>query len=200
MVRASSGGWCGLPNQKQWIHISLLRCVALRCVALRCIAWIATTAHKLIRADPRNNSSWNGRWFASHRARREPLPLDICRQEADLALEGAKLDPYNESPFRYLIAILREQKYQLVELATEYFPKVEALRSVLVDANRDPEACVNWTSAKIDLLEAMSNENSWTKAVALAEGMANQYDLIRTKYWALRVRQLKEKLGTSTST
>lgn len=149
----------------------------------------------MIRKDPRNNSAWNERWFASHRASREPLTLDQCRKEADFALDGAKIDPYNESPFRYLIGIIREQtSTNSIELAAEYYTKVEAMRKVLEDAKRDPEGCVNWTSARIDLLEAMSDKQSLKKAVSLAEGMAHQYDTIRTKYWKLRQRQLQEKV------
>jgi protein farnesyltransferase/geranylgeranyltransferase type-1 subunit alpha len=170
-------------------------------------------AQQMIQQDPRNNSAWNQRWFAAHRAVRDkPLSIELCRSEANFALEvGAKLDPYNESPFRYLIGLLREQQQQqphaknsmLATLSIEYYAAVEALRSVLEDAQRDPDACVNWTSARIDLLEGIHDEESLTKAIALATGMADQYDPIRKKYWELRVQQLEEKkssIGSSSMT
>lgn len=157
-------------------------------------------AHELIRKDPRNNSAWNQRWFACHRAVAKPLELDMCRKEANFAIEGATMDPYNESPFRYLIGILREQSTSCKELSAEFYPKVEALQSVLVDAQRDPEACANWTSARIDLLEAISDDISLTKAMTLAEGMAERYDTIRNKYWKLRINQIKDKLDAGNET
>ncbi len=121
--------------------------------------------------------------------------MDICRQEAEFALEGAKLDPYNESPFRYLVGLFREQSTDNVSvLSTEYYPKLEALRSVLEEAQREPEECVNWTSARIDLLEGMRDESSLAQALSLITGMANKYDTIRKKYWMLRIRQCQQKL------
>jgi protein farnesyltransferase/geranylgeranyltransferase type-1 subunit alpha len=123
--------------------------------------------------------------------------LEKCRQEADFALEGAELDPYNESPFRYLIGLFREQSTNISSLSAEYYPKVEALGTKLEEAQRDPMSCVNWTSARIDLLEGIGNESSLTQAISLATEMADQYDTIRKKYWMLRVVQLKEKLPAS---
>ncbi len=108
------------------------------------------------------------------------------------------MDPYNESPFRYLIGLLREQSPQTTKmLAAECFPKVSALETVLVNAHRDPEACTNWTSARIDLLEIIGDKASLSHAITLAEGLANQYDTIRKKYWQLRIRQLQQQSAST---
>jgi protein farnesyltransferase/geranylgeranyltransferase type-1 subunit alpha len=171
---------------------------------------MTTLAAMLIQKDPRNNSAWNERWFAVHKCLKQPpLSLDKCRAEADYAIfQGAALDPYNESPFRYLIGLLQEQQQQAQSdtsstatppkvLAAEFYAKVQSLEKVLVDANRDPEACTNWTSARIDLLESMGDAASLTQGIALAQGLANQYDTIRKKYWELRIRQFQQQLSAA---
>ena len=117
----------------------------------------------MIEDDSRNNSAWNQRWFACHRGRREPLLLDIAKHEADYAIHtGATLDPYNESPWRYLIGVLKEQwKIQPdPELIGDYAEKACSLRKVLSDAHRDPDTCVNLTSARIDLYEMKGDKES----------------------------------------
>ncbi len=77
------------------------------------------------------------------------------------------MDPYNESPWRYLIGVLNEQfrrdRNAAVKLAAEYETKAYGLGSVLVEAKRDPEACSNLTSARIDLLEMIGDEESLRK-------------------------------------
>jgi len=167
-------------------------------------------AARLIQMDPRNNSAWNERWFAIHKSLRDPpLSLDVCQSEAEYAIiKGAALDPYNESPFRYLIGLLNEQKSNhsttgttssntCKMLATEWYPKVQALDQVLIDAQRvPPEACTNWTSALIDLLECMGDSVSVTRAISFAQDLATQYDTIRRKYWELRIRQLQKQLAS----
>jgi protein farnesyltransferase/geranylgeranyltransferase type-1 subunit alpha len=113
--------------------------------------------HKLILEDPRNNSAWNQRWFASHRGSpQQPLNAELVVKEAQYAIDGAKLDPYNESPWRYLIGLVRVEP----SLAAEFEKKAAALRQVLVDAGRDADGCFNLTSARIDMLEMMGDDES----------------------------------------
>jgi protein farnesyltransferase/geranylgeranyltransferase type-1 subunit alpha len=153
----------------------------------------------LIQQDIRNNSTWNQRWFVSHRGRsgNNPLSRDDARREADFAIdEGATLDPYNESPWRYLIGILREQQQQQDSyqgLLVEYEVRANALRSVLTKAHRDPDTCVNMTSARVDLLEMIGTNDSLQTAIVLAEGLAKKHDVVRTKYWSLVLRRLRKK-------
>jgi len=125
---------------------------------MSCLLWLVIlfTVHKLVLEDPRNNSAWNQRWFVSHRGAQQALDAEQVRKEADYAINGAKLDPYNESPWRYLIAIFREEP----SLTAEYEKKAVAVRQVLVDADRDPDGCANLTSARIDMLEMLGDEES----------------------------------------
>ena len=134
-------------------------------------------AHKLILQDPRNNSAWNQRWFAVHRgSKKDTLPLEVARHEADYAiLTGATLDPYNESPWRYLIGVLKEQPHN-PGLIAEYETKTESLRTVLTNALREPEACANWTSARIDLFEMIGDKECLEKVrISLKQGMNHRY-------------------------
>lgn len=129
------------------------------------------TANELIQQDPRNNSAWNQRWFAIHRGKNDiALSLDVARTEADYAISGATLDPYNESPWRYLVGVLQEQcrrgscdETSQRKLLAEYEGKAYALREVLSEANREPDTCSNLTSARIDLLEMIGDKDSLEK-------------------------------------
>jgi hypothetical protein len=123
-------------------------------------------ANELIQDDPRNNSAWNQRWFASHQGRQSPISLESARHEADFAIHtGATLDPFNESPWRYLIGVLKEQ-WKVdpdPELIDEYEEKAAGLRTILSDAKRDPDTCANLTSARIDLFELKGDKESLEK-------------------------------------
>jgi len=87
--------------------------------------WVSEVdySHSKILSDPRNNSAWNQRWFALHEGQistrsnsskasyrgKSILSLEKANDEANYALCGAKVDPFNESPWRYLISVLTEQ-------------------------------------------------------------------------------------------
>jgi len=88
-------------------------------------------SHSKILSDPRNNSAWSERWYALHRGgivvssakttttfetnanaseKASSIPsLETAEEESYYALKGAEVDPFNESPWRYLIGILMEQ-------------------------------------------------------------------------------------------
>lgn len=147
-------------------------------------------AHVLVEEDVRNNSAWNQRWFASHRGRREPLSEEVGLAEADYAIGQIRMDPYNESSWRYLIAVAKEQQ----SLVPTLEQRAVAVKEILEKAGRDPEACVNLNSARIDLLQMKGDEASIREAIDLAQVMATDYDLIRKKYWDLRTTELETNL------
>lgn len=166
------------------------------------------TVSRLIQEDVRNNSAWNQRWLVSHRGKRgnHPLSLDVARREADFAIEkGARLDPYNESPWRYLVGILREQHQRQQKdsigstddftrnVIAEYEAKASGLRTVLEEAQRNPDTCVNMTSARIDLLEMVGTKESLEVATQLATSLATEHDPFRKKYWWLVVKRLQNQ-------
>jgi protein farnesyltransferase/geranylgeranyltransferase type-1 subunit alpha len=125
----------------------------------------------LIKEDIRNNSAWNERWFVIHRGKQngDPLPLEVACHEAEFAMEKAiTLDPYNESPWQYLIGLLKEQLQKgdsdaTRKLILEYETKAFKLRQVLEKAGRNLDSCVNLNSARIDLLEMLGNKESLGK-------------------------------------
>jgi len=159
------------------------------------------TIDKLLNNDVRNNSAWNQRWFVSHRAQQQQsLSLEQARVEAEYALEKARLDPYNESPWRFLIAILKEQihslqdAHQITSLISEYEEKIWAVQDVLKEAGKDPNACPSLISAVVDILEWQGDQESLEKAHGLVQSLGGTHDPIRRKYWALRAKQIQEKL------
>lgn len=92
----------------------------------------------------------------------------------DYAIEsGAKLDPFNESPWRYMIGVMAEQiKVKKANgdddkaIIDEYLAKTIATRTVISDAGHDPAKCSNLISARIDLLE-MKGDVPSIEAVSL---------------------------------
>ena len=79
-----------------WLMDVISICVVRLILSYYCLLSLTLphVAQKLIQQDPRNNSAWNQRWFASHRAKKDPLTLDMARSEMDFAIEkGAQIDP-----------------------------------------------------------------------------------------------------------
>jgi protein farnesyltransferase/geranylgeranyltransferase type-1 subunit alpha len=153
--------------------------------------------HELTKQDCRNNSAWNQRWFAVHRGTKNALNAELAQLEIDYTLHMASIDPYNESPWRYLIGILREQptpRTLLIGHCQQALPKIQ---NVLSNASRDPDACANLNSARIDLLEMEGSKDCIEEAISLCKAMSEQYDTIRSKYWDFRAVQLETKIATS---
>jgi protein farnesyltransferase/geranylgeranyltransferase type-1 subunit alpha len=162
---------------------------------------------KLIQEDPRNNSAWNQRWFVCHAGGRvKVLTAENAVKEADYAILGARLDPYNESPWRYLIGVVQEQIQSLknenddnndkvTALLSDYLEKTWAVQQVVSEAGRDPDACSNLISAAIDLLEFKGDASSLERAVELAETLAQTHDPIRCKYWNMRCQQMNQAIS-----
>jgi protein farnesyltransferase/geranylgeranyltransferase type-1 subunit alpha len=153
--------------------------------------------NELIVRDCRNNSAWNQRWYVVHRGDNKlVLSEEIARREVDYALEIARLDPYNESPWRYLIGIVKKQKLNS-PVALDYCLEqtTDFGLQVLLPAERDPTACASLNSARIDLLELKGSTEALQNAMQLAKDMATQHDVIRRKYWNLRVSEMENKMS-----
>jgi len=181
----------------------------------------------LIEDDVRNNSAWNQRWFVTHKGKsgNRPLSLATARTEANFALEkGASVDPFNESPWRYLLGILGEQHRALngrssgsgndnesdnyndviddetsdvqdfESLLADCEARAVATKGVLEAARRDPDTCVHRTSALIDLLELMGGRSSLETAADMASGLARKHDVVRRKYWTLVEKRIRGKM------
>eukprot|EP00586_Coscinodiscus_wailesii_P008772 CAMPEP_0172524178 /NCGR_PEP_ID=MMETSP1066-20121228/294051_1 /TAXON_ID=671091 /ORGANISM="Coscinodiscus wailesii, Strain CCMP2513" /LENGTH=222 /DNA_ID=CAMNT_0013307293 /DNA_START=556 /DNA_END=1224 /DNA_ORIENTATION=- len=163
-------------------------------------------AHSLIVKDCRNNSAWNQRWFASHKGRaKTALSLSDFCCEAEYALEGANVDPHNESPWRYLIGLFKEQNIMLkkaegeTRLIDEYLAKMEGVKLKLAEKDNNPDGCYNLTSAYIDLLQMKGDCNSLIQAADLAHGLSTLHDQIRAKYWIKREGELRSKAAVAST-
>lgn len=152
--------------------------------------------HSFILTDPRNNSAWNQRWFTTHCY--DGNNLDRTR-EAEYALQGADIDPFNESPWRYLLGILREKRQQegnnkegtttMREELQSHQERVASMTEKLHELGED--CCCPMVAAHIDILEMMGNADSLHKAAAMAHALATEHDRTRMKYWLMREKQLR---------
>lgn len=156
---------------------------------------------RLIEADIRNNSAWNQRWFVTHRGKTTTrrnegddgsLSVGTACAEAEYALTQAAKDPYNESPFSYFLAIVKELKKTSqwkTALLPAFYEKVVALQlSSPNNPNKDPSAHV--LSTRVELLKCMGDEDSIQTAQSILDTLGETVDPIRQKYYALRKSQL----------
>jgi protein farnesyltransferase/geranylgeranyltransferase type-1 subunit alpha len=176
---------------------------------------------RLLEIDVRNNSAWNHRWFALHHGRGQQATNDdiaaAVHDELEFCLVKARLDLHNESPFRYLVALLKEQfktmqqcdddpTPQLASLLEEYLDKVANLVDDGTANDNDPlcssKTTTTTTSSSssrfisgtlVDLLEYKGDTASLTKAMTLLDDLANSLDPIRCKYWNLRKQQIQQR-------
>jgi protein farnesyltransferase/geranylgeranyltransferase type-1 subunit alpha len=162
-------------------------------------------SHQMIMdGDVRNNSAWNQRWLAAHRGQlTTPLALEMAQSEADYALQGARIDPYNECPWRYLIAILKEhcrnstmEEEKRTRLLQHYLDQAQLVKEVLKEADKDPEACPNLSAALVDLLEMKGDAEALTHAKQLVHYLEHDIDPIRARYWAFRSKTIEETIAS----
>lgn len=167
-------------------------------------------SHSKILADPRNNSAWNQRWFALHNENMSTngkegptISLEKSDEETNYALEGAKLDPYNESPWRYLIGIIMEQwrlaqrnrsqedAIKVSNLVKECINRIKEMQRNLDEMGDKPTgACTNLLSALADLLALFSSEE---KTLREAKSLLIELitaDPVRRKYWKSRADKI----------
>mmetsp|Transcript_26117 Transcript_26117/g.38640 ORF Transcript_26117/g.38640 Transcript_26117/m.38640 type:complete len:328 (+) Transcript_26117:42-1025(+) len=151
-------------------------------------------AADLIVEDCRNNSAWNQRWFAIHRGNRKALSEEKAQAEVQYAIEVAKIDPYNESPWRYLIGIVKENLSSLIDMSLN---EISSFEEILEEAGRDTKSCTNLNSARIDLLEMKRTSETLQEAIQIGNDMAQKHDIIRKKYWELRISELEQNLQST---
>jgi len=180
-------------------------------------------AHKLINEDPFNNSAWNHRWFVSHRGC-NTISEEYMRMEADYAIKAAELDPYNESPWRYLLGLIREFLFSLEhkeedsekvqvehdtatatattgkavdEIIDYYLNEIDTIKNKLNSNSRNADHvgyCTQMVIAQVDLLE-MKNDDLNAIGVALKYTLElKDQDPIRKSYWEQREQALRSRL------
>mmetsp|Transcript_8839 Transcript_8839/g.13688 ORF Transcript_8839/g.13688 Transcript_8839/m.13688 type:complete len:366 (-) Transcript_8839:33-1130(-) len=177
-------------------------------------------SHSKILSDPRNNSAWNQRWFATHEGEIAvnnsgknklgggKLTFDKAAEEANYAVCGAQVDPFNESPWRYLIGVLMEQyrwaqreegaddKDRVDGLLREYVAKIKDMNKSWESPTEDLPAgpCVSLMSALVDLLETIGDKSSLQEAKEMMGELILE-DPVRRKYWHKRQGTVLISLG-----
>ena len=172
----------------------------------------------------RNNSAWNQRWFTTHRGGSGNdngpmmMTMEDAKLEAEYAIKISAIDPYNESPLRYLIALLREQQKQQQQqqkqecIAKEeeeklkeegnieemddiqfvsFLNNVETKIDGLKNTLNNENDCPALISAYIDILEMKNDSISLEKGALMANDLGLKYDVIRKKYWLMREGKLR---------
>lgn len=170
-------------------------------------------SHSKILLDPRNNSAWNQRWFATHEGeiaansgmKLGKLSFEKAEEEANYAVCGAQVDPFNECPWRYLIGVLMEQcRWVQREEGADDKDKVNGLLRDCVakikDMNDSPTEdypagpCVSLMSALVDLLETVGDKTSLEEAKNMMGELVVE-DPVRRKYWHKRQSTVLVLLG-----
>ena len=183
-------------SQRQWVVQTMLA-----------DAWQSeiTYTDSLIRQDPRNNSAWNHRWFCIHKGKpnnkEDAVVVEVLEAEAAYAVEIATLDAYNESPWRYWIAIVKEQKESLDDndarsaLLSQHLETLWKLRAQVEQSTGNGAATsVSLLAAAIDVLEWQGTRESLQQVMDLSNDLATHHDAIRQKYWKRRVQLAQSKL------
>lgn len=169
--------------------------------------------NELLEDDVRNNSAWNQRWFVSHVGKKSGsgsslFSLDQAKVEVGYALEKASLDPYNESPWKYFIAIIKEQfRSSAADAESEPESNPDSEFRLFLDEcqsntekiktrfeeqfKKDGMQCTHLVSTLVDILEIKGDEKSLREALDLVQALETRYDPIRRKYWKMRGDKLK---------
>jgi len=177
-------------------------------------------SHSKVLSDPRNNSAWNQRWFALHEGKvsnvaskeSSVLSFNKAKEEAHYALSGAKVDPYNESPWRYLIGVLMEQ-WRLVQkrgkdtvvdttkvtnLTRESIASIREMKQSFEEQPSTVEhstgPSVSLLSALVDLLEIFTDEKDMLTEAKQKCGELILEDPVRRKYWLKREKTIAKLL------
>ena len=177
--------------------------------------------NQLIDDDVQNNSAWNQRWLSTHRGktRNTPLSLDLAWTEADYAIEITTIDPYDDSPLRYLVALVKEQNNNnssnsddnnnnnneasmsegndgdknFVSLLRHVKNEIESLHNSWKGFHESAPLM----GAYIDLLEMKVNHDdlsSLQKAITMANDLGMTFDIVWKKYWLMREERLRQKV------
>ena len=116
-------------------------------------------------------------------------------------MKGAEIDPHNESPWRYLIGIIKEQihvsqslDFSISEKIVSYEEQIEKIIDDLKVKDIDPNTCINMVSAQIDILQMKGDKESLNKGVLMAKILQDE-DTIRSKYWTMRQEELISLIG-----
>ena len=138
------------------------------------------------------------------------LSYEKAKEESSYALSGAKVDPFNESPWRYLIGVLTEQwRVSHREGDTKDISNVTTLIQEIIVETREMKQwleeqtlsedhpagpCASLLSALVDLLDFFKGEQELLHEAKALLGVLMSEDPVRRKYWLKRQREVSNLL------
>lgn len=141
----------------------------------------------MIHDDARNNSAWNYRWFLLHHGTKHTLTPAQALQEIDYVTASIEADGYNESTWRFLVALTKEQASTLVDgslflgFVDMLLDRLRKLREELKTDNH------HYMGTMVDILEMKADHISLTEAKCVCEALAQRNDAVRASYWEKRL-------------
>jgi protein farnesyltransferase/geranylgeranyltransferase type-1 subunit alpha len=168
-----------------------------------------TFVEQMIQEDARNNSAWNYRWFLLHHQHHEEegrgathtLTPAQAIQETDFVVASIGKDSYNESSWRYLVAILREQVSALLDAVVScrfvdmVLERINDLQSEGLLRSGNP----HYMGAMVDILEIKGDRTSLNDAQAMCLDLSEKFDAVRAAFWDKRQRAIVLKLEPLTT-
>ena len=140
--------------------------------------------------------AWNQRWFATHKGKRNKLDLEKANREIEYGMKKAGADPFNESPWRYIVALVQEQHVVLngalslesQDIIAKCDMEITKIRQELREVTGENTGVESkeLLSAYVDILEMKQSDEGYTAAVDIARSLGKNHDPIRVKYWKLR--------------
>ncbi len=144
---------------------------------------------ELLRADVRNNSAWNHRWFVVFARHTDPekhsiknggadseVEPEIVEREIEYTKAAILMAPQNQSPWNYLRGVLRKQGQGLLGM--------KGFAEQFADLEKEDE--VRSSHALDFLADVYAEEQEKERSGKALELLARRYDPIRKNYWDYR--------------
>lgn len=141
----------------------------------------------MIEDDVRNNSAWNHRYYLVE-GRKEKPSEEIIQREIEYAKTAIRKAPQNQSPWNYILGIIRAAGLPLSTLKDFVLEFADVLRPDEV-----------YSSHALDVLADIyaAEDSSKESARKALELLATKYDRIRANYWNFRMGLLDQPTITA---
>jgi protein farnesyltransferase/geranylgeranyltransferase type-1 subunit alpha len=168
----------------------------------------------MISEDARNNSAWNYRWFLlRHRGHAGTITTTTTKtmpprvvlspaqavEEVDYVMASIEQDPYNESSWRFLVAMIQEQISSLLDTAAVQLfvnmvlERIEELGEGRLQRDNDNP---HYMGSMVDIFEFKGEATSLDNAKGLCTDLAERCDAVRAAFWRQRRHAIEVKLAS----